>query len=762
MMIQAPNGTTATKIRLRNVLYAPNMGCTLISISQIDQAGYSVSFQDGKCIVRNPKNKIVAQIPRSKGLYRVEQEPIYALSAETLSLDELHRRHGHVAHSTLKKMVEEGIITGIKLKNEPATPCKPCLLAKAKKKPIPNSRSGKHATKLGELVYSDVWGPATTRTVGHAEYYVIFIDDAKRWISIDLMRRKSEVLDNYKNYEAWLKTQFDATLKTFQSDKGGEYTSKEFLQHTKSKGTVHRFSVHEVHGQNGVPERAHYTLLDGVRALLSASGLPASLWGEALKHMVWIRNRSPTKALDGMTPYEAVYGEKPTLKGVREWGSLCWITRKSSKISERAEEGRWIGFDGSSKGHRIYWPTRRSISVEHDVNFTPAPDPPLLEGEVGEINFDFDSLYQIEDPQVKPDIDTKPEPVKIIDQGDRTAVNTQNSDKRPAEITPQSETREPQIPDLLPHENAPAVKAPARRPWYQAYHDTSNILQSRLRNRANEPSQSEDLQGESGQEEHAMAAAISYHEGMEPQSIKEVYDRPDRLQWEEAMKEEIEKLMRRATWKIVPKPEGVNIVGSKWVFRLKKDANGNITSHRARLVAQGFTQVHGIDFDDTFAPIARMVSIRTVLALAARHNWEIHQVDVKSAYLYGELNEDEVIYMRPPPGDIKICGDKHVLRLLKALYGLKQSGRRWYQVLRKILSDIGLTRSEHDHAVFFKRENNILTTILLAHVDDFTITAATPALIKATKDGLRKSLEIHDMGEIHWMLGLEIKRDRDL
>jgi hypothetical protein len=340
MMIQAPNGTTATKIRLRNVLYAPNMGCTLISISQIDQAGYSVSFQDGKCIVRNPKNKIVAQIPRSKGLYRVEQEPIYALSAETLSLDELHRRHGHVAHSTLKKMVEEGIITGIKLKNEPATPCKPCLLAKAKKKPIPNSRSGKHATKLGELVYSDVWGPATTRTVGHAEYYVIFIDDAKRWISIDLMRRKSEVLDNYKNYEAWLKTQFDTTLKTFQSDKGGEYTSKEFLQHTKSKGTVHRFSVHEVHGQNGVPERAHYTLLDGVRALLSASGLPASLWGEALKHMVWIRNRSPTKALDGMTPYEAVYGEKPTLKGVREWGSLCWITRKSSKISERTKEGR--------------------------------------------------------------------------------------------------------------------------------------------------------------------------------------------------------------------------------------------------------------------------------------------------------------------------------------------------------------------------------------------------------------------------------------
>lgn len=288
MITYAPNGSTPTKIRLRKVLYAPNMGCTLISISQIDQAGYSVAFQDGKCVIRNPRDQVVAQIPRSNGLYRVEETPFYALSAETLTLDELHRRHGHVAHSTLKKMVNEGLIDGIKLKNDPPTPCKPCLLAKAKRKPIPSSRTGNRATKLGELVYSDVWGPATTRTIGHAEYYVIFVDDANRWISIDLMRKKSEVFANYKNYEAWLKTQFGVDIKTFQSDKGGEYTSAEFLQHTKSKGTVHRFSVHDVHGQNGVPEQAHYTLLDGVRALLSASGLPASLWGEALKHMVWI------------------------------------------------------------------------------------------------------------------------------------------------------------------------------------------------------------------------------------------------------------------------------------------------------------------------------------------------------------------------------------------------------------------------------------------------------------------------------------------
>jgi hypothetical protein len=374
-------------------------------------------------------------------------------------------------------MVDDELISGIKLKDSPVIPCEPCLLVKAKTKPIPTSRTGKRATEFGELVYSDIWGPATTRTVGHAEYYAIFIDDAKRWITVDLMHRKSETFGNYRNYEAWLKTQFNANIKTFQSDKGGEYTSTEFSQHMKSKGTIHHFSVHDVHGQNGVPERAHYTLLDGVRALLSASGLPASLWGEALKHMVWIRNRSRTKALDRMTPYEAVYGEKPTLKGVREWGSPCWVTRKTLKIRERAEEGRWIGFDSSSKGHRIYWPTRRSISVEHDVNFAPAPDPPLLEGEIGEIYFDFDDSDETSDPPAKPAIKISPEPVNVIDQGDQEAVKTQNLDQRQPEAN-EIQSVEQTIPNPEPYEHIPAVKAPARQPWHQAYHDTSNILES--------------------------------------------------------------------------------------------------------------------------------------------------------------------------------------------------------------------------------------------------------------------------------------------
>ena len=175
--------------------------------------------------------------------------------------------------------------------------------------------------------------------------------------------------------------------------------------------------------------------------------------------MVWIRNRSPAKALDGMTPYEALYGKKPTLKGVREWGSPCWVTRKSSKICNHAEEAQWISFDNTSKGHRVYWPLRRTVSVEYNVNFTSAPDLPLLEGEIGEIYLDFDALDEAFDLPVKNAVKIHLEPTNIIDQGDQDLDKQQPETMNNEPDKPQS--LEQPIPNPQPHEAIPATKAPA-------------------------------------------------------------------------------------------------------------------------------------------------------------------------------------------------------------------------------------------------------------------------------------------------------------
>ena len=277
--------------------------------------------------------------------------------------------------------------------------------------------------------------------------------------------------------------------------------------------------------------------------------------------MVWIRNQSPTKAVNGKTPYEALYGEKPTLEGTREWGSPCWVTKKTSKIHEWAMEGRWIGFDDSSKGHRVYWPARRTISVEHNVNFTRAPDPPLLEGEIEDSPFNFENSDDSSDEPTEPPTEVENQsPVPTVNQGNQDAIESHNPGQKQPKTTNTvkgaSNAKQPApAPALNPEAaNDPILRIRTRRPWHKIYHDQTNVITSRLQNqdktktnKANEP----ELEGELGQEELAMATAIAFHKGMEPQTIQEVSQRMDKLQWEEAMKEEIEKLIRRNTWKVM-------------------------------------------------------------------------------------------------------------------------------------------------------------------------------------------------------------------
>jgi hypothetical protein len=185
--------------------------------------------------------------------------------------------------------------------------------------------------------------------------------------------------------------------------------------------------------------------------------------------------------------------------------------------------------------------------------------------------------------------------------------------------------------------------------------------------------------------------------------------------------------------------------------------------HKARLVAQGFSQVPGIDFFDTYAPVATLASIRTVLALSARQDYELHQIDIKGAYLNGKLTEDEVIYMRQPPGFESPTHPQKVCRLRKTLYGLKQSGRRWYQRLVEILVDeLGFTQCAVDQAVFFRRrEESGEHVIVVVHVDDCTIAAKSMKEVVELKTMIRKHVEITDLGELHWLLGIEVTRDRD-
>jgi len=180
-------------------------------------------------------------------------------------------------------------------------------------------------------------------------------------------------------------------------------------------------------------------------------------------------------------------------------------------------------------------------------------------------------------------------------------------------------------------------------------------------------------------------------------------------------------------------PKGWKVVGSKWVFYIKQGPDRAIQKYKARVVAQGFTQIEGVDYDKTFVPVAKLSSLQAILAITTEYNLEVHQMDIKSTYLNGELEEE--IFMKPPPGfDVP---NGMVLRLIKAIYGTKQGGHVWYNNIRTTLETMGYTHTESDHAIFVHFQDDKVSIIAL-YIDNFTMACEDLAVIERDKEELKK------------------------
>lgn len=191
----------------------------------------------------------------------------------------------------------------------------------------------------------------------------------------------------------------------------------------------------------------------------------------------------------------------------------------------------------------------------------------------------------------------------------------------------------------------------------------------------------------------------------------------------------------------------------KWVFKLKRDTDGKIVKHKARLVAKGYVQKQGIDFDEVFAPVTRLETVRLLLALAAKNGWEVHHLDVKSAFLNGDLQE--TVYVSQPEGFVKKNKEHLVYQLVKALYGLRQAPRAWYAKLSKCLENLGFTKCPYEHAVYTKREGNE-TLIVGVYVDDLLITGASVSNINRFKKQMGEEFDMSDLGRLSYYLGIEV------
>ncbi|GJQ94000.1 ribonuclease H-like domain-containing protein [Tanacetum coccineum] len=238
-----------------------------------------------------------------------------------------------------------------------------------------------------------------------------------------------------------------------------------------------------------------------------------------------------------------------------------------------------------------------------------------------------------------------------------------------------------------------------------------------------------------------------------PKSYRDAFSDPN---WQNAMRDEYHALIKNKTWTLVPRPPDTNIVRCMWLFRHKYLADGTLSRYKARLVANGSTQLEGVDVDETFSPVVKPGTIRTVLSLAASRHWPIHQLDVKNAFLHGDLSE--TVYMHQPPGFRDSVHPDYVCLLQRSLYGLKQASRAWFQRFASYITRVGFSHSRCDSSLFIYRQGTD-TAYLLLYVDDIVLTASSESLLQQIISSLHEEFAMTDLGPLNYFLGISVTRD---
>ena len=228
--------------------------------------------------------------------------------------------------------------------------------------------------------------------------------------------------------------------------------------------------------------------------------------------------------------------------------------------------------------------------------------------------------------------------------------------------------------------------------------------------------------------------------------------------WIRAMREEMLAIDRNDTWELEIPPPNCRPIGLKWIFKLKKNPHGDVIKHKARLVVKGYSQRKGVDYDEIYAPVVRFETIRLLIALAALKDWQIHHLDVKSAFLNGEIKE--VIYVKQPEGFLVKGKEGWVLRLKKALYGLKQAPRAWYFKLHSCLHSLGFIKSAYEQSLYLKRSIDAIL-IIGVYVDDLIVTGSSLAVIEDFKAKMAREFDMSNLGSLSSYLGIEVKQSKD-
>ncbi|GJR83046.1 retrovirus-related pol polyprotein from transposon TNT 1-94 [Tanacetum coccineum] len=605
-------------LKIDNVEHVDNLGFNLLSIGQICDNKCKVTFSEHDSeITRN--GKVIGRGIRKKGLYvmKLGNKPKDQICLATIDENSTlwHRRLGHANMRLIQSLASKELVRNlprIKFDQHFCDACKIGKQAHASHK----AKNLVSTTRCLELLHMDLFGPSAVRSYGGNRYTLVIVDDYSRYTWTRFLKDKTEAFDQFEIFSKKIQNQLGCTIVSIRTDHGREFDNEvQFGEFCDANGITHNFSAPRTPQSNGVVERKNRTLQEMSRTMLNEQSLPQKFWCNAVDTSTYILNRILIRAILGKTPYEILRGRKPTLDYFRVFGSKCFILNTKdylTKFDPKSYEGVFLGYSQNSKAYIILNKHTRKIEESLNVTFDETPPPAKTSPLVDDDLDEEEAIREIEKKNLENNVEDE---TLEIDE----VVNIKESRNHPLENV------------------------------------IGNLNQRTLRSQA--------------QNQSNFYCFIST---IEPKNVNEALGDES---WIVAMQEELNQFIANDVWELVSQPKNMTIIGTKWVFRNKLDENGIVSRNKARLVAQGYNQQEGIDYDETYAPVARLESIRILLAYACALDFKLFQMDVKSAFLNEFINEE--VYVAQPPGFIDFEKLDHVYKLKKALYGLKQAPKAW-------------------------------------------------------------------------------------
>nr|GEV88260.1 hypothetical protein [Tanacetum cinerariifolium] len=733
-------------VTIKRVYYVEWLNHNLFSVGQFCDADLEVAFRKSTCYIRDLKGNDLLTGSRGTDMYSITLQdincpnPICLTAKATSSQAWLwHRRLSHLNFNTINLLSKNDIVVGLlKLKFVKGHLCSSCELGKAKRKSFHTKITPSSKRRL-QLLHMDLCGPMWVVSINEKIYVLVIVDDYSRYTWTHFLRSKDETPEVLIDFLRLVQRGLQAQVRIVQTDKGTNFLNQTLHAYFTAEGILHQTSVARTPEQNDVVERWNRTLVEAARTMLSAAKVPLFFWAEAIATACFTQNRSLVIPRHEKTPYHIINDKKPSVKFFYIFGSLCYIVRDGenlNKMKEKGDAGIFMGYSTQSRAYRVVNKRTRVIVESIHVNFDelpqmasdhvssdPAPECQRMALEHGSLSHS---------PQCQEHVTQADRIVITSNELDLLfslmfdellngsskvvlksyAVSTADAPNQCQQLTTPLNTHTTLVSTCQAPTLAPTITSTENINQAEMYAENDQVADNEFINifctPVHDRGETSSCHVDSSNMHTFYQRYPSEHHWTKDHPLEQnIKEAMADSAWIESMQEELHQFDRLDVWELVDRPLCTNVINLKWLWKNKRDEENIVIRNKSCLVAKGYAQKEGVDFEESFAPIARLEAVRLFIAYAAHKSFTVYQMDVKTAFLYGPLKAE--VYVNQPDGFVDPYHPEKVYRLKKALYGLKQALRAWYDELSNFLVSKGFSKGSIDPTLFItKHRGDIL------------------------------------------------------